>query len=1821
MSGILMMRFLLLSAFLALVAPSVMAQDSGSAPVPDARVAISRNVDFPGADLATYFDTTLDACEAACLANSQCVAFTFNQRSNACFPKAAVTTVQPFQGALSGRVFPTDRAVLANAPARVADLSFLDSFMIDQARGLANDIGRFHSSDELSAAELIKGATERRAAGDLMTAFRYMGAAVAVADRADLWIEYGRLGQTATSADSDAINEARSRALPAFVNAYLRALDDATRTTALTEMAPVLERLGYGRLMIPALRLAQSIAPRRDTEAALDRAIGLYGFNIADTQVDSDSATPRICVNFNADLVQAGVDYAPFVQLSDAAFTVDVNGSQLCIDGVVHGERYRVVLREGLPASDGEELARAVELNLYVRDRSPAVRFTSRAYVLPRLADVALPIQTVNLTEVSLTLSRVSDRNLLRTMQEGLFAAPLYDWQQDYFDDQIGERIWDGTATVATELNTDVLTRVPLDQALSGQPAGVYVLSAAVPGADPYENPAASQWFVLSDLGIATMLGNDGLTVVVKSLGDASAIAGAEVTLLSRANAILGTAVTDADGIARFDAGLTRGAGPASPALVTVTDGADDLAFLSLTDPAFDLSDRGVEGREPAGPIDVFLTTDRGAYRAGEVIHLTALMRDDRAGALAGIPLTAVLTRPDGVEYSRIASTDDAAGGHVFALPVAGTAPRGTWDIAVYADIEAAALSRTSVLVEDFLPERIDFDLTMADAVRLGDVPTLSIDARYLFGAPAADLPIEGDVILSAATRLDQFPGYRFGLYDQPFHTRYESLGTETRTALDGSAVVDVGLPVVDGGASQPLQMQLNVRLSEGSGRPVERRLTVPVLPDLPMIGIKPGFDDVVPEGGEARFTLIGFSPDLGPEPMTVTWTINRVETNYQWYQLYGNWNWEPTTTRSRVATGTATLGADPVDVAAPVDWGRYEIVVERTDGTYIAASVDFYAGWYVPADAGATPDVLEVSLDAPAYAVGDSATLRVVPRYAGTALITVMSDRVISMQTMQVTQGENLIPVAVTDEWGAGAYVTVSVIRPMDIAAGRNPARAMGLAYGPVDPGDRALLVSIDAPEIAEPRGPLDVVIDVQGVAAGDTAYVTLAAVDVGILNLTAFESPDPQGHYFGQRKLGVELRDIYGRLIDGMNGAMGTVRTGGDAMGQMGLQSPPPTEELVAYFQGPVQVGPDGKATVSFDLPAFNGTVRLMAVSWSDGGVGQAEQDVLVRDPVVVTASLPRFLAPGDQSRLLLEIVHADGPAGEMGLAVEGTGVVLATQQLPQEFVLTEGGTQNFAVQVKALDPGLATITITVTTPDGAAFAKTVTLPVQINDPEVARTTRLTLAGGQTFTFDDNVFADLVAGTGSSTLSVGPLARFDAPGLLNILDRYPYGCTEQLTSQALPLLYFDDVVQAMGLAARDDVGTRIDQAITAILGNQASNGAFGLWGPYSGDLWLDAYVTDFLSRARARGHAVPDLAFANAMDNLRNRVNYYPDFETGGEDLAYALMVLAREGEAAIGDLRYYADERSLAFTTPLAAAQLGAALAFYGDQLRADAMFARAQGLISGLAPEPNASVWRVDFGTNRRDAAAVLALAVEAGSTAVNRDDLAARIGPTGTEISTQEAVWTLMAADALIDDLRETDITVNGTAPTGPLVWLRAADVAAAPVAVVNSGTDPTEITLTTFGVPSEPEPAGGNGFAITRAYYTMDGQEVTLDPVPVGTRLVAVLTVQPFGRQAGRLMVNDPLPAGFEIDNPNLIRGGEIRGLPWLDPVIGDSAEFRQDRFLSAVTWDSDQPFRLAYILRAVSPGTFRHPAASVEDMYRPQMRARTAAATVTVTE
>ncbi|MEL7012789.1 MAG: PAN domain-containing protein, partial [Pseudomonadota bacterium] len=431
-------------------------------PVPDRRQVVSLNTDFFGADISPLFDTTINACQAACMATAVCQAYTFNTQKNACFLKTEVLERKAFEGATSAEMFATDPDVLAQAAARENDLGFLTETDVKNIRKLALDIGARHPGGQWRVDQMQDAARSAIAQADYLNAMRWTGALVARSDAADQWADYARLSMLIETQNGSDRNRYGKQAFEAAANAYLRAPNDPMRVTALMEMAPALERVGRGRDMVRVLRLAEAIQPRADVVSALEGAVAKYGFRITDHRADNESAAPRICAEFSEPLIKGGTDYTPFVQLPSAGMVVEPDERQLCIDGVQHGERYQVTFRKGLPAASGEMLIKDVEITLYVRDRARAVSFPGRAYVLPKSADVALPVETVNLDEVDLKLSQISGRNLLRLLQNDFFGRPLDYWADQEFSEDLSQAIWSGTGEVQNTLNQTMTTRLPL---------------------------------------------------------------------------------------------------------------------------------------------------------------------------------------------------------------------------------------------------------------------------------------------------------------------------------------------------------------------------------------------------------------------------------------------------------------------------------------------------------------------------------------------------------------------------------------------------------------------------------------------------------------------------------------------------------------------------------------------------------------------------------------------------------------------------------------------------------------------------------------------------------------------------------------------------------------------------------------------------------------------------------------------------------------------------------------------------------------------------------------------------------------------------------------------------------------------------------------------------------------------------------------------------------------------------------------------------------------------------------------------------------------
>ena len=540
----------------------------------------------------------------------------------------------------------------------------------------------------------------------------------------------------------------------------------------------------------------------------------------------------------------------------------------------------------------------------------------------------------------------------------------------------------------------------------------------------------------------------------------------------------------------------------------------------------------------------------------------------------------------------------------------------------------------------------------------------------------------------------------------------------------------------------------------------------------------------------------------------------------------------------------------------------------------------------------------------------------------------------------------------------------------------------------------------------------------------------------------------------------------------------------------------------------------------------------------------------------------------------------------------------------------------------------------------------------------------TKAEQAAGETATLSASLAAGLSPQGATLRASFSNIGNIDLPGLLAALDEYPFGCSEQLVSRAMPLIYVEQEAKLVGSASPPDLRFRVQDAVDKLLERQEDNGAFGLWRAGDGEAepFLGAMIADFLTRAQAHGYTVPQQALANALrallqpnpDGYQLHRFWFLTEKPGEIDDAvtpagrpHTLLRTARTGHADPADLRYMHDN-DLDKMEPLGQAQLAAGLAMLGDHPRAVHAFDLAE---AGLPHEQDGLEWRVGdfYRTRLRDTAAMVSLAAEIGDRPRVRRLLAAleRMDTRTDRLTTQEQGWLVIAAGVLLERAGPASVSVDGVAQNPAAVVSLSRDVAGLhDLAVRNTGPHALTRIVSVRGLPTDAPPAGASHLTIAKTVTAADGAAVDLAHLVQNQRLVVHLSGDVDDDAYHQSMLVDPLPAGFEIERvvpASTAKAGN--GLPWLgDMTPTRIAEKRDDRFMAAIdfgrvsadTGDSDDAdaakndadkkappdphhFNLAYVVRVVSPGRFVLPAASIRDMYRPDVQARTGVGFVTI--
>ncbi len=1565
------------------------------------------------------------------------------------------------------------------------------------------------------------------------------------------------------------------------------------------------------------------------------------GFVFRRLEIDTTKPQAEACLVFTRNLDASGrTHYEDYFSIDpETRVASHVVDNRLCLSGLDFNKTYNIALKEGLPAATGEKLASEETVPVELRDKPSLVRFAG-GIILPRDNADGVPVTTVNIAKLRLKVIRVGDRLLSQIESGTVDQTTLYTWKDSDLETSQGTLVWSGTMDVANVKNDSVVTLVPIRDILNGKPPGAYVLIAmdAMKKVDEDyydQGTIAAQWVVASDIALTTFQGANGLTVFARSYANARPLDGVKLTLVARDNNVLATVNTNGDGRADFAAGLLRASGGDAPVVVMAYGGRGDFSFLDLRRAAFDLTDRGVSGRTTPGPVDAYLYTERGVYRPGESVQSTTLMRDRVAQAVSA-PLTLVATRPDGLEVARttIPGASLSAGATTWSLKLSNRAPHGRWQIAAYIDPKGSPIGRVQFDVADFVPQRLKVALTAETRVaRANQEIRIRAESRFLYGAPASGLSGEGTAkIVVDNAPFAAFKDFQFGRIDDKFESVDVSLNVpETDASGATEATGSIG-DLAD--TTLPLKASITISIHEPGGRTTDKNIEIPVRTHDVLIGLRPDFQyGSVAENARAGFEAIAIDADgkrIALNKLTFSWV--REDSSYQWYQSEGSWKYQAVTRDRLITSGTVDIGAGaPLKLAQALPFGSYRLTLsDPRSGA--AASYRFYSGWSA-SSAGDRPDRIPVAADKPNYRSGETAHVRIKPAADGKALVVVAGDRVFSSKVIDAPASGASIDVPISPDWGPGAYVLVTDYRPLSEATGREPVRSIGLAWLQVDSSERTLTTLIGGPARILPRQKLTLPVTIKGLESGEEAYLTLAAVDEGILQLTNFASPDANDWYFAKRQLGVDMRDDYGRLIKAEKGAVGALREGGDNFGGRPLAVVP--TRTVALFSGLVKVGAGGMANVTLDVPDFNGELRLMAVAFSAGKLGHADRPLTVRDPVVADIVLPRFLAPGDHATAALNLNNVEGRPGTYIASVTANGPVALPNGAKQTVVtqaLRVGQRVLLPVQLEGRGLGIATVTLQVKGPGGFNVTHSWQIESRAPQLDIARDETLPFAPKATYTANGQLVADLVRGTSTVGLTVAAAHGYaDVPGLLKWLDKYPYGCIEQTTSRAMPLLVFNDLSDLAGLPRDQALRPRVQDAIDAVLDMQNYSGNFGMWAPGSdADPWISVFALDFLYQAKEKGFVVPNAALKRGASWLRVAASTDSNSDA---TRAYAFYLLARTGQVNLSDLRYFSDTRGPEMNAAIGEALLGSAAYSAGDRSRAATAFNRARD----IALRANAFGYPVgDYGSLTRDLAGTTALAADNGEADLVPALLqkSQDVDMTLNATTTQEKAWMLRAAYALTRQKFPLNVAVNGQPATPRAGAIRLSPSTAqldTGLTLLNRGDALVWRTTSVQGTPIKALPAEQSGLTLTKTIWTMGGSPADLSRLHQNDRVIVELTgtmQHNIYRQMGAI---DLLPAGLEIELP--LSGADGKPYPFLQTLSDTTmTDARDDRFVAAFaigsqysgTADRRKPepqpvFRLAYIARAVTTGTFVMPAGAVMDMYAPSVHARTAMGAVTI--
>jgi alpha-2-macroglobulin len=1586
-----------------------------------------------------------------------------------------------------------------------------------------------------------------------------------------------------------------------------------------------------------------------------------YVLTIGEVTTDHDGSTGSIHVQASQivreDGLSKAISFNPAVKFSVEA-TED--GFTIHSDGFDQSKSYTLTVAKGLRGIIGGVLHEEYSTNITFGELEPSISFTnSKGIYLSGKGAKNIELKIINVPRVKIIVSKVYENNLLA-------ASRYIYWPQETHSGASGhsggDEEGDGDGGSAAGGSDDITfgdviyeqvvdTRSLPKSANGGSGSRIIHLDIAdklpdLKGIYHVMVRSTKDFWVndrsfisLSDIGLIAREGRDKILVFANSIKTATPLPGINMLAYGKNNQLLGMGTTGADGVAEITYTRKDMVG-FRPAMI-IARSADDFNYLPFGSTRVNTSRFEVGGRRNnASGLDAYVYAERDIYRPGEKVNFAVIVRDHQWRSPGELPVQLKFLLPNGKEMKTSRKTLNIQGGVDGSVDIPESAITGSYSLEVYTSNDVL-LATQPFRIEEFVPDRIKVTTKLDKPfLEAGDIAHLSINAVNFFGPPAADRHYECEIhVKQRDFNPKGYNNYNFSLSAQN-STSFDKVTREGQTDEHGNAAEKYTVPDFFRNIGL-LKATFFATVFDETGRPVSRNTAVDIFTQPVFFGIGDDGYDFYALNQAVSFPLIA----LDRNEKVLTSASARVQVIKHEYRTVlsksGNYfRYESQEEDKQISSGLITVGGENTRyIFVPRTPGDYELRISIPGAnTYVSRSFFSFGPW--GGDHSSFPvnneGHIDISLDKSGYFTGENVTALFKTPFSGRMLVTLETDKVLSYQYVDVNDKRNVsLTLPLTADEVPNAYITATLIKPHELTD-----IPLTVAHGyqsvKVEARDRRIPIEIESQASVRSHTHQKVT-----VKAAPGSFVTLAAVDNGVLQVTDFGTPDPYAHFYARRALEVDGFDLYPLLLPEVKGSLSS--TGGDGEGDMKKRvNPMPAKRIriVSYWSGIAQTNGSGEADFEFDIPQFSGQVRLMAVAYKNESFGSKDATMTVADPIVLSSALPRFMSPGDTVTMPVTITNTTGSTANATARVKLTGSIRALGE-EQQSVSIGGNSEGHARFELVAPPAIGTGKITVDVNGlGEHFTDETEIGIRPSAPLQKTTGSGSVSGGgtQSITFSTG---DDIPSTVGCRLVISRSPATEYARYLGMLVEYPYGCTEQTVSAAFPQLYFGDLADlihrpGIGNAMRSSANSNVLEAIRKIKMRQLYNGAVTLWdNEDSEDWWATVYAAHFLLEAQKAGFDVDKsligtmLGYINSRMKNHETVTYYYNRDQTKrivpKEMIYGLYVLALAGQPNVSGMNYYkANPSQLSLDCKYL---LAAAYALAGDRK------SFREFLPDQFAGEESVTQTGGSFSSDIRDESIALDVLVDVDPNNPQIPLMAKHVlGKLGQRYwwSTQELAFSFLGLGKMARQQAGATVTADVRVDGNTVASVDAVPVKLATKDLRANGATIPKVDIVTHGDgrlyyywETEGISASGtfkeedNFLRVRKRFFDRNGHPITGNTFKQNDLIIVQINLErTFSTDVDNVVITDMLPAGFEIENP---RTKDIPGMDWIKEQSTPTAlDVRDDRINFFVNLRSMRQ-TYYYAVRAVSLGTYRMGPVSADAMYNGEYHSYNGAGTIHV--